>query len=777
MTKIADEYIVQDPWKIIESGWNPEHSLVSESLFSLGNEYMGVRGYFEEGTSAPSLLGSYFNGIYETEKTSGTAYKGIIKKAHFMVNAVDWLYTRVMFDGEELDCGMDESGTSVSDYSRVLDMRNGTLTRSFVRELHDGRKIRMEFMRVLDMTDVSFAYQRITVRSLNFSGSVRIRLACDFNTVHKSRNKCCWKELQHSGSKEMPAVMARTLTTNQKIFSGFVWTSNKAGAVESFSSDKLCGVECILPLSSGEDAIIEKKICNIVDKNNEKSTEALWSEGLRALEELKKHTLQHAVEKQTSYWNTVWESSDIEIDGDLKNQQGIRFCIFQMQQTYHGQNRSDNIGAKGLTGEAYNGHAFWDTETYCLPFFLYSNVQAAKSLLEFRYETLPQAKSRAAELDCKGACYPVATLNGEEGCDLWQHASLQFQPSTGVAYGIAHYASVTGDTDFLYSHGIEMLVEISRFLASRGSWNSTKTGFGFYAVMGPDEFHMMVNNNVYTNITAKKTFDYTLETLSEMERTDRGAYAAVEEKLHITGEEKLMLKECSEKMIILYDEKTKLYEQHEGYFGLPHIDINKIPVTDFPLYDHWSYDRIYRTDMLKQPDVLMFLFLYRNEFPAGVLEANYEFYEPRTIHESSLSPSVHSILAEELGKKEEAFRFFGFATRLDLDNYNRNTGDGLHMTSIAAAWVDIVFGFGGMRSEPGTDGVLSVSPVKPAQWKKYSFRLVYKGVPVLIEVTDSAVSIRPCAALKTPLKISVYGKPLTLDSAGITVPLREISNK
>lgn len=777
MTKIADEYIVQDPWKIIENGWNPEYNLVSESLFSLGNEYMGVRGYFEEGTSAPSLLGSYFNGIYETENTSGPTYKGIVKKTHFMVNAVDWLYTRVMLDGEKLDCGGNKNRTAVSAYSRVLDMKNGTLTRSFVWELKNGRKIRMEFMRLLDMTDVSCAYQRITVTPLNFSSPVKLQLACDFNTVHKSRNKCYWKELQHSSSKEMPAVMARTLTTDQKIFSGFVWESNKTGAVEPFSSDKLCGVECILPLSAGEDTVIEKKICNIVDKNNEKSAEALWAEGLSALEKLKKRTLRQAIENQTSYWCTVWESSDIEIDGDLKNQQGIRFCIFQMQQTYHGQNKSDNIGAKGLTGEAYNGHAFWDTETYCLPFFLYSNVQAAKSLLEFRYETLPQAKSRAAELDCKGACYPVATLNGDEACDLWQHASLQFQPSTGVAYGIAHYASVTGDTDFLYTHGIEMLVEISRFLASRGSWNSTKTGFGFYAVMGPDEFHMMVNNNVYTNIMAKKTFDYTLETLSEMERTDHDAYAAAEGKLHITGEEKLLLKECSEKMIILYDEKTKLYEQHEGYFGLPHVDINKVPVTDFPLYDHWSYDRIYRTDMLKQPDVLMFLFLYRNEFPAGVLKANYEFYEPRTIHESSLSPSVHSILAEELGKKEEAFNFFGFATRLDLDNYNRNTGDGLHTTSIAAAWVDIVFGFGGMRSEPGTDGILSVSPVKPDQWKKYSFRIVYKGVPVLIEVTDASVSVRPCAAIKTPLKISVYGKPLMLDSAGITVPLREISNK
>jgi maltose phosphorylase len=777
MTKIADEYIVQDPWKIIERGWNPEHSLVSESLFSLGNEYMGVRGYFEEGTSSHTLQGSYFNGIYETEKTSDTAYKGIVKKTHFMVNAADWLYTKVMIDGEELNSGKDADGTTVSGYSRILDMKTGTLTRSFIWELHNGKKARIEFVRLLDMIDVSHAYQQISVKPLNFSGSVGIQMACSFNTVQKSRSKCYWNELKNGVSAEMPAVIAQTLTTEQKIFSGFVWKSNRTGTVKSLRADKLCGIECVFPLSQGESTIVEKKICNIVDKNNEKSTEQLWAEGVSGLTELKTRTVQYAAEKQTAYWNNVWENSDIKIDGDLKNQQGIRFCIFQMQQTYHGQNKSDNIGAKGLTGEAYNGHAFWDTETYCLPFFLYSNVQAAKNLLEFRYETLPQAKSRAAMLDCKGACYPVATLNGDEACDLWQHASLQFQPSTGVAYGIAHYASVTGDTDFLYTHGIEMLVEISRFLVSRGSWNSTETGFGFYAVMGPDEFHMMVNNNVYTNIMAKKTFEYTLETLSGMEQSSPDAYTAVEKKLHITGEERQQLKECSEKMIILYDDETKLYEQHEGYFGLPHIDINKIPLTDFPLYDHWSYDRIYRTDMIKQPDVLMFLFLYRNEFPASVLKANYEFYEPRTIHESSLSPSVHSILAEELGKKEEAFNFFGFATRLDLDNYNRNTADGLHTTSIAAAWVNIVFGFGGMRSEPGMKGVLSVSPVKPAQWKRYSFRIVYKNVPVLIEVDDTSVTIQPCAAIKTPLKILVYGEPVMLGTDGIVVPLKENNNR
>jgi maltose phosphorylase len=192
-------------------------------------------------------------------------------------------------------------------------------------------------------------------------------------------------------------------------------------------------------------------------------------------------------------------------------------------------------------------------------------------------------------------------------------------------------------------------------------------------------------------------------------------------------------------MIIPHDGRTELYEQHEGYYGLPHIDVDRIPVSDFPLYHHWSYDRIYRTDMIKQPDVLMFMFLHSQEFSLAAKRANYEYYEPRCIHESSLSPSVHSIFASELEKHDEAFEFFGFATRMDLDNYNRNSGEGLHTTSIAAAWMNIVYGFGGMRS----DGeMLSFAPSIPAHWKGYSFQVTYRGSLLRVEVSQDAARIR-----------------------------------
>ena len=763
MAKIADSYLGLDPWKIIEEGWDRERNMVSESIFSLGNEYMGVRGYFEEGCSAPTLLGSYFNGVYEEEPTLESAYKGIVQKTHFMVNSVDWLHTRISLDGEDLVPGI----SLISGFRRTLDLKAGTTLREYTWELRSGKKLRVSFLRFLDMERPEEGFQRISFTPIGFNGPVTVHIACDFNTIHAGRKKCFWKETRHEFVESGAAILATTLTTAQKVFSGFTWSSNRAVTPERREAPGLVGYLFELPLMDGETTTLDRSVCNRAGKSRAADGDALWSSGVANLGSQRARTLDEAALSQAAYWASVWDRFDIRIDGDEKNQQGIRFCIFQMQQTYHGQNPSNNIGAKGLTGEAYNGHAFWDTETYCLPFYLFTNMKAAKNLLEYRWSTLEQARARARDLDCVGACYPVATLNGEEACNLWQHASLQFQPSTAVAYGIAQYAHLSGDRDFLFGHGAEMLVEISRFLASRGSWNQDRSAFGFYAVMGPDEFHMMVNNNCYTNIMAKKTFDFTLSTIETMERERPDSYRSFIDRMGFGTDERNQLAERAEKMIVLYDQKTKLYEQHEGYFTLPHIDVDSIPVADFPLYHHWSYDRIYRTDMIKQPDVLMFMFLYNRDYTLDVKRANYEFYEPRTIHESSLSPSIHSVFASELGKHGEAFDFFGFATRMDLDNYNRNTGEGLHTTSIAAAWVNIVYGFGGLRSDGEN---LSLNPSLPSQWKGYEFGVVYRGARIGVSVARDGVTVSVKDGGGT-VAAEIYGKRYDLSSSATRIDL------
>ena len=770
MGKYADIYLKGDAWNIIEEGFSPEHSEVSESIFSLANEFTGVRGFFDEGLSGnevPTLRGVYFNGMYEVEKTEGTSYKGIVQHTHFMINAPDWLWTQISVDGENVQI----SKNNTSDFLRILDMRHGKLVRSFVWTSGSGKKLRLIFTRFLDMETPCYAYQKIEFQPLNFSGKISVVSACDTEAVHQSRQKCYWNVKNVTTFNGSKIILAQTKTTDQKLCINMTWESDCDSLEEDYSVGSVFGKKFTLNLEEKKITTLVKKICSALDKTNSETSEELIRRCSEKGIAQKKILFVQAEYNQSMYWKKIWDHSDIQIEGDELNQQGIRFCIFQMNQTYHGIEDTDNIGAKGLTGEAYNGHAFWDTETYCLPFYLYSNITAARKLLEFRYSTLENAKARAKMLDCKGACYPVATLNGEEACNLWQHASLQFQPSSGVAYGIAHYYALTGDKDFLYGHGIEMLIEVSRFLVSRGARNQDNSGFGFYAVMGPDEFHMMVNNNSYTNYMAKKTFEYTLNVLRNLQLEDKDQYEKVITKTGFTELEAENLTKCSEKMIILFDEKTKLYEQHEGYFTLPHIDVDKIPVTDFPLYGHWSYDRIYRTDMIKQPDVLMFLFLYRSEFSQEVLKANYEYYEPKTIHESSLSPSVHSVLACDLKKFDEAQNFFGFATRLDLDNYNRNTREGLHTTSIAAAWINIVFGFGGLRSDPDLKGALSIAPNLPTSWKSYSFRFIYKGSLILVSVSREAVTVSIAEGKSVQLKI--YNTEYAVSEVPLKLPLRQ----
>lgn len=755
MAKVADKYLLVDPWKIIEGGFHPDRSEVSESLFSLANEHQGARGFFDEGYSGKSLIGVYLNGIYEERFTEGMAYKGISNRLAFMVNTVNWLHTRIELDGETLDLAQ----CKFTDFRRELDFRTGELRREFTWETKTGKQLRLVFGRLLSMETNELACQQIRLTALDFSGKVKLTLGLDFSIPHRSFGRSFWNVMRKEGG----AMLGVTKSISHRLFAGM--RVDATARPTPLEMEQFVGVNLELELVEGQEAVVGRSVILHSDRNNHQPLEEAWARGMRQLETSTK-TYHQVLEENTRYWQNFWSHADIVIEGDPETQQGIRFCIFQMQQTYRGAVAGANIGAKGLTGEAYNGNAFWDTETYCLPFYLFNNPDAAKALIDFRYKTLPQALARAKDLDCEGACYPVATCDGTESCTLWQHASLQFQPTTAVAYAIWHYVQVTGDTGFLRAEGAEMLAQICRFLASRGQW-SAKGKFGYYAVMGPDEFQMMVNNNAYTNYMAKRTFEFALEVFSNEDDKDEKfrkldiengetapniQFAGTLPLSFVSQKELDEWRRMAAEMFIPYDPQTGLYEQHEGFFNLPHVDVDAIPVEDFPLYHHWSYDRIYRNDMIKQPDVLMFMFLYNQSFTLEEKRANYAYYEPRCIHESSLSPSVHSIFASELGQHQEAFDFFRFATRIDLDNYNRNTNEGIHTTSIAAAWMNIVYGFGGMRS----DGeMLSFNPTIPAHWTGYSFQVSYRGSVIRVEVTQQGHILRV-----------VEGEPVTVKVAG-----------
>ena len=761
MAKIADKYFQPHPWKIIERGFDPNYARVSESIFTLSNESLGVRGFLDEGGEVPGLRGCYANGVYELEKLP-RSYLGIVDKSHFMIPSADWLRTEVVVDGESLNLGK----CQFSDFTRELDLRLGTLTRSFLWHTASGRELRVCFTRFLDMEHGPRAYQRITLEALNFAGPVRLTAGVSFEVIHEGRKKCFWEKARTETAEGRCAVQARTAHSGQEVFAGILW--DLPGACAGAGGAREAQLTTELYLEPGVPAQADRKAVILFDGSD---GEELWNRGQAELERTAGVTLDAALEAQRTYWEKYWQLADIVIEPSgpdtaqavAEEQQGIRFCNFQLTQIFNGGDVRHNIGAKGLSGEAYNGHAFWDTEACCLPFYLFTNPEAAKSLLLFRYNTLPQAMERAKMLDCQGACYPVATLNGDEACALWQHASLQMQPSTAVAYGIWHYVLVTGDRAFLWQYGAEMLLQISRYLASRVGKSAQTGRYGFYGVMGPDEFHMMVNNNAYTNYMGKRTLEYAAEILAEMERERPTEYLALCDKTRLEAEEIGRWQEVAGHMDLPMTQEG-LIEQHDGYFDLPHTDVNAIPISEFPLYDHWSYDRIYRTDMIKQPDVLMMLYLYNSSFPQPVKEINYSFYEPRTIHESSLSPAIHSILAAELGRMEDATRFFGHATRLDLDNYNRNTGEGLHVTSIAMAWANIVYGFAGLRSDSPQ---LRFAPVLPQRWSRLRFSLSWQGRVLDVDMRQgcTSFSLRSGPAME----LQVYGRNYVLDTSGLQV--------
>lgn len=762
MAKIADIYYSVDPWNIIENGFNPAYSQVSESIFSLGNEYMGVRGYLEEGYSGESLIGSYLNGVYETQEIGGSAYKGIIDKTEFMVNSVDWLYLRIRVDGETVDLGQSQ----FRNFERSLDLKTGVLTRSFIWILPDGRELELEFERFLSMKDAHLAGQRLCMTALNFTGQAVVTAGLDFSPVHQMVGKNLWNIMKQSTGEHSCSIMAGTVNTEQPVFSYCHFTGD-IGEEKDLIEDKKVLKQFTFDIKQGVEATLTRVVMNLTMKGTGSEDFGTFNVKCEEKASLCFRMDYDGIKMESIlWWKEIWQNSDIVIEGDDLNQQGIRYCIFQMHQTYHGADNGTIIGAKGLTGEAYSGNTFWDTETYCLPFYIFNNVEAAKHLLMFRANTLPEAKERAKALDCKGAFYPIATISGRECCSLWQHASTQLQASTAVVYGFRHYETITKDEAFVFKTGLPVLVEVSRMLSTRGDWNISRTRYGFYGVMGPDEFQMMVNNNCFTNFMGKTTLLYTLEVLERLRKKDVPAYEAAMTDLNLTKEECRSWADIAEHMYIPYDEDTKLFEQHEGYFSLPHIDVDQIPVGDFPLYHHWSYDRIYRNDMIKQPDVLMMMLLYNQSFSPGQLKNNYEYYEPRCIHESSLSPSVHSILAVQLHKHEEAYTLFGFATRMDLDNYNRNTSEGLHTTSIAAAWMNIVYGFAGMRSDRE---LLSFSPSIPASWNKYSFCIQYQDDSIHVEIDKE--NARFYTVNGADITVSIYGKPTMIKKEELVVEI------
>jgi maltose phosphorylase len=462
---------------------------------------------------------------------------------------------------------------------------------------------------------------------------------------------------------------------------------------------------------------------------------------------------------QREAWKAKWENCDIKIEGDESAQQGIRFNIFHLLQTYTGQDARLNIGPKGFTGEKYGGVTYWDTEAYCIPFYLSAAEHSvARNLLVYRHNHLQKAILNGQKLGfSKGAAlYPMVTMNGEECHNEWEITFEEIHRNGAIAYAIYDYINYTGDESYLNEFGLEVLISISRFWSQRITWSQNLSKFVMLGVTGPNEYENNVNNNWYTNYIAVWTLKYTLEAI-EIVKVNPEDYVKVKLELHFQEKEETdRWKEIIEKMHFPFDEDRQVFLQQDGFLDKELLSVDDI-VQHRPINQNWSWDRILRSCFIKQADVLQGLYFFEDDFDIDTQRRNFDFYEPMTVHESSLSPCVHTILACKLDKIDKAYEMYVRTARLDLDDYNNDTEDGLHITSMAGTWMSIVKGFGGMRVK---NTKLHLNPILPDNWQSLTFRIGLKDNLLEIGIGKEGVIIKNLS--EKSVEISIFGSDIVV---------------
>ncbi|MBM7094565.1 glycoside hydrolase family 65 protein [Bacillus sp. H-16] len=737
------QYLKLDDWSVIEEDFNPEHHEISESVFSIGNGHMGQRANFEETYSGSSLQGSYMAGVYYPDKTRVGWWKnGYPEYFAKVLNSTNWIGLKVVIDNEELDLNI----AKVSNFVRELNMKEGYLKRSFTAELSGGKKIKVATCRFVSMKVREAGALRYAITPLNFDGELTLTSYLDGDVKNTDANydEKFWDPVDETVSNESATVIIKTKKLNFHMASTMINEYFQNGQkvtpeVKVAKREKYTSQEVVLPLKQNEETSVVKVAANVTNRDHD--TSSLGEVAQRVCRSAMEKGFDRLLSEQKEAWAKKWETSDIVIEGDVSAQQGIRFNIFQLNQTYTGEDDRLNIGPKGFTGEKYGGSTYWDTEAYCLPFYLSTSDQnIARNLLVYRYKHLEKARENARKLGfTKGALYPMVTMNGEECHNEWEITFEEIHRNGAIAYAIYNYVNYTADRDYLGEYGVEVLAEISRFWEERVHFVNHKAVYMMHGVTGPNEYENNVNNNWYTNRIAAWTIEYTLEALAHVNETDPKRYEALINKLDLTEEETSKWSDIIDKMYYPVDEESGIFLQQDGYMDKEQIHVSELDEKHLPLNQNWSWDRILRSCFIKQADVLQGLYFLNSEFDIETKKRNFDFYEPRTVHESSLSPCVHSILACELGYREKAYEMYLRTARLDLDNYNNDTEDGCHTTSMAGTWMSVVHGFGGLKVQSDR---LVLNPFIPGQWNAFSFKVLYRKARLNVQVTKEQVVVR-----------------------------------
>lgn len=732
------DYIVPDNWSVMEEGFDAERVRSSESLFSIGNGAMGQRANFEEQYSGHTFQGSYIAGVYYPDKTKVGWWKnGYPEYFAKVLNAPNWIGIDIEVNGEVLDLA---KCSVINNFRRELNMQEGVYNRSFEAVLQNGTEIKVNVKRFLSLVADELGAIKYEITPLNRAAQITYKPYVDAGVKNMDANweETFWEPVDAQYSVNEGFVVARTFKTgfgaaafmhNSILLNG---NDTQTLPVSARASDRKVQFSYTIEANPNDTAAIVKFGGYTVTLNHAEAE--LINAAKAVITSAKAKGFDALLEEQKQAWAGIWEMADITIDGDVKAQQGIRFNIFQLNQTYLGKDPRLNIGPKGFTGEKYGGSTYWDTEAYCIPFYMATkDQQVARNLLTYRHVQLAKAIENGEKLGFKNgaALYPMVTMNGEECHNEWEITFEEIHRNGAIAFAIYNYYRFTNDYSYIPEKGLEVLIGIARFWHQRATYSSHKNKYMILGVTGPNEYENNINNNFYTNYIAKWCIDYTVEQIARVRDEFNADHTRIMDLVKLDAEEIKAWQEVADNMYFPYSEEFGVYLQQDGFLDKELVPVSQLDKSQRPINQKWSWDRILRSPYIKQADVLQGFYFFEDHFSKAQLEKHFDFYEPLTVHESSLSPCVHSIQAASLDRMEQAYTFYLRTSRLDLDDYNKEVEEGLHITSMAGTWMSIVEGFGGMRVK---NNMLYFEPKIPAQWKGFSFKINFRGQVLKVSV-------------------------------------------
>ncbi len=736
-----------DEWNIIENRYHPQFLARTETLFALSNGYLGLRGCFEEDTPVEQD-GTFVNAFYESWPiVYGEEAYGFAQTGQTIVNLPNSKIIKLYVDDEPLSLRY----ASLLNYSRTLDMRAGTLNRELLWETPAGKRVLIKSRRLVSFSHRHLAAIRYRVTVLNAPAPVVISSELVYrhsvpdtssNDPRKARDfpeRPILPEQHYAPEgKERRAILSHaTRRSRMKIACGIdhsletVCASSHTSVVGPDSGSIVFSIEAL----PGEPIILTKYMTYHTSSSVPASD--LCARAERTLDRAVEHGFSELLDSQQLHLYDFWQRSDVQVGGQPTIQQAVRFNLFQLCQATA---RAEGAGvpAKGLTGQGYEGHYFWDGEIYIVPFLIYTTPRIAHNLIKFRHEKLPHARLRARDLNLRGALFPWRTISGEEASAYYAAGTAQYHIDADIIYTLRKYIEVSGNTGFLQDTGVEMLVETARMWCTLGFYSERAGGtFCIHGVTGPDEYTTVVNNNAFTNLMARGNLRYAAQAVAALRAEKPGWYAALVDKTGLAFEEIEEWRAAAERMYVPYDQELGIHPQDDHFLEQEPWDFSKTPTEKYPLLLYYHPLMVYRRQIIKQADVVLAMFLLGNEFSLEQKKRNFDYYDPLTTGDSSLSASVQSIVASEIGYAEKAYAYFRYAAFMDLANVRGNVQDGMHLASMGGTWMALVYGFGGMRDYGGH---LSFDPKLPVPWERLRFPLTVRGMSLVVDIQPETVT-------------------------------------